>query len=212
MKNASLFLILSLFTVLISCKTSSDAAKNQPIEPTVKNREFKIPTDAHPQRENILPTEVDDQIELPEQRKPSAVKQNSVNQTSVIVYKTKGNYANLVPVRLSDDKSEIVSYPAPSDLIRNGSLVKQTELISSYLIDNIGIGKNTVFLKLTIEEYASMKNQMLLSDLFNLIIDKDPFLEMYNCGSKNSYSNLKNELIDQINNGELKTKNKNLLK
>ena len=38
------------------------------------------------------------------------------------------------------------------------------------------------------------------------------FLEMYNCGSKNSYSNLKNELIDQINNGELKTKNKNLLK
>lgn len=32
-----------------------------------------------------------------------------------LIYKTKKDYTNLVPVLLSDDKTEIVSYPNPRD-------------------------------------------------------------------------------------------------
>jgi hypothetical protein len=125
-------------------------------------------------------------------------------QPPITVYKTKGNYNNLVPIRLSDDKTQIVSYPAPSDLKKEGEFLYPTELEGSLLIDNLGISKNTVFIKLTYEEYAALQNTLPLSELFKLIVDKAPFLEMYDCGNKQSFTNLKEQLNDQIRKGEFK--------
>ncbi len=122
----------------------------------------------------------------------------------IIVYKTKGNYNNLVPIRLSDDKTQIVSYPAPSDLKKDGQFLYPTELEGGLLIDNLGISKNSAFIKLTYEEYAALQNTLPLSELFKLIVDKAPFLEMYDCGNKQSFTNLKEQLNDQIRKGEFK--------
>ena len=65
----------------------------------------------------------------------------------VLVYKTKANYNNLVPVILSDGKTEIVSYPHPKDLIKGSRFPLPFILNDGYLLDNRGIGKNVAFLK-----------------------------------------------------------------
>lgn len=125
-------------------------------------------------------------------------------EPTIKVYKTKENYNNLVPIRLSNDKTQIVSYPAPSDLKKDGKFSIPTELEGGFLIDNLGISENTAFIKLTYEEYAALQNTLSLSELFKLIVDKDPFLEIYDCGNKQSFTNLKEQLNEQIRNGEFK--------
>jgi hypothetical protein len=125
-------------------------------------------------------------------------------EPTIKVYKTNGNYNNLVPIRLSDDKTQIVSYPAPSDLKKDGQFLYPTELEGGLLIDNLGISKNTAFIKLTYEEYAVLQNTLPLSELFKLIVEKAPFLEIYDCGNKQSFTNLKEQLNDQIRKGEFK--------
>jgi hypothetical protein len=55
---------------------------------------------------------------------------------NAIIYKTKANYNHLVAVTLSADKSEIVSYPHPSDINPNVLSVHPTELNKGYLLDN----------------------------------------------------------------------------
>ena len=52
------------------------------------------------------------------------------------IYKTRTNYNNLVPIGLSEDKSEIVSCPEPSDVYYMGQLAYPTELNQGYLLDN----------------------------------------------------------------------------
>src|SRR5436309_2146351 len=73
-----------------------------------------------------------------------------------MVYKTKANYSKLVPVDMSDDKTQIASYPAPTDVVSGSGYATPTQLHSGYLLDNRGIGKNAAFLKLTYEEYAKL--------------------------------------------------------
>ena len=95
-----------------------------------------------------------------------------------IVYKTTKNYNKNVAILLSEDKKTIVGYPHPTDVsVRN----YPTELKKGYLLDNRGIGKNTAFISLTYEEYAALKNAPSLSELWDMIIDKNPIKEMYNC-------------------------------
>ena len=118
----------------------------------------------------------------------------------VLVYKTKADYNNLVPVILSDDKSEIVSYPHPSDIFVDGKLTLPLVLNNGYLLDQRGIGKNVAFLKLSYEEYSKLDSLPPLKELYNLIIDKDPLSELCNCGIKTAFTDevtQLNELIDQ---------------
>jgi hypothetical protein len=122
-----------------------------------------------------------------------------------LVYKTRVNYNNLVPVIMSDDKSEIVSYPHPTDIKNGEKFQTPTLLHNGFLLDNRGIGLNVAFLKLTYEEYSKLKNPPPLKDLYKLISDKDPLLEMYDCGYKNSDLNLVNHLNNLIDNAELST-------
>ena len=56
----------------------------------------------------------------------------------IIIYKTKADYFDKVPVTLSEDKSMIVAYPSPGDLFYKGGLSLPTKLDDGYLLDNRG--------------------------------------------------------------------------
>jgi hypothetical protein len=114
----------------------------------------------------------------------------------IIIYKTKVDYSQNVAIRLSADKSKIISYPYPTDVFYKNMLAYPTKLDNEYLLDNLGININTAYLSLTLKEYSQYKEVPSLIELYNLIIDKNPLIEFYNCGNR---QNLTNEIID-INN------------
>ena len=120
-----------------------------------------------------------------------------------IVYKTKKPYNNLVPVLLSEDRSEIVSYPDPTDVYYHGKLAYPTRLKRGYLLDNRGIGPNVAFLKLTYQEYAKLPVVPKRTDLYAMIIDRDPLKELYRCGDRAKYQSIVSELNKVIKAGKL---------
>jgi len=105
---------------------------------------------------------------------------------SIIIYKTKANYSNYVPVGLSSDKKEIISYPHPKDVITDNGFRLPTELKNGYWMDQIGVGINSAYLKISIAEYSNLKEPLSLAKMKKMIIDIDPFIEMWNCGIKGS--------------------------
>ena len=107
----------------------------------------------------------------------------------VIVYKTTGDYYNLVPVTLNETKDTVVSYPAPSDLYTNGKLALPVKLENGYLFDQRGINANTAFTSFTYEEYSKMEFAPSVTDLISSISDPNPFEEIYNCGKINEFKN-----------------------
>ena len=123
----------------------------------------------------------------------------------VLVYKTKANYNNLVPVILSDDKTEIVSYPHPNDLIKGSGFPLPFILNDGYLLDNRGIGKNVAFLKLTYEEYTKLENVPSIKELYDNILDKDPLTELCDCGVKTAFSDDTKQLNKLIDNRKIRT-------
>lgn len=120
-----------------------------------------------------------------------------------IIYKTKEDYSKFVPVILSEDKSKIISYPHPSDIIVNDVFSYPTELEKGYLLDNRGININVAFLNLTYEEYSKLETAPLLEKLFSMILDKNPLVEIYNCGNRYTFKNEISDLNKLINNNEL---------
>lgn len=104
----------------------------------------------------------------------------------LIIYRTRADYRLMVPVMMDDDKNEIVSFPGPGDLYVQGELALPVTLENGYLLDIRGIGPNMVFLKITYEEYAALISVPSLTELQKMILDKDPFLEMYSCGYRKS--------------------------
>ncbi len=121
----------------------------------------------------------------------------------VIIYKTKNDYYNKVPVILSDDKSKITSYPGPSDLIRNKELALPIKLNDGYLLDVRGINQNVAFLDITYGAYTKAMRVYTVQQLYDMIIDKDPLLEMYDCGNKNKYKDEVMEINTVIDEGKL---------
>ncbi len=121
-----------------------------------------------------------------------------------LIYKTKADYTNLVPVILSEDKTSIISYPDPKDIVIGGVYQIPTSLKDGYLIDNRGIGKNVAFLKLTYEEYSKLTEVPSLSKLMELIVDKDPLIELCDCGNKNAFTDIKGQLNGLIDSSALR--------
>lgn len=120
-----------------------------------------------------------------------------------IIYKTKSDFDKLVPVTLNDEKSEIISYPAISDIYYKGKFAYPTKLSDGFLLDNRGIDKNVAFLKLTYEEYSKLKKTPSIMELRAMIISDDPLIEMYDCGSKYKFKNLLEDIDKLIKNNEL---------
>ncbi|MGG7035856.1 MAG: hypothetical protein ACI7YS_11790 [Flavobacterium sp.] len=122
-----------------------------------------------------------------------------------LIYKTKNDYSNLVPILLSADKTEIISYPHPNDLKVGSGYPLPTFLNDGYLLDNRGIGKNVAFLKLTYQEYSELKNPPSLTELYSYIIDKDPLTELCDCGNKTAFTDIKKQLNILIDKKKLRT-------
>ena len=120
-----------------------------------------------------------------------------------LVYKTRKDYFKNVPVSLSEDKSKIVSYPAISDIYYKGQLAYPTKLEKGFLLDNRGINTNTAFLSLTYEDYSKLKEVPKLTELFAMIIDKEPFTELYNCGNRYNFKDEITELNEIIKSDKL---------
>lgn len=132
-----------------------------------------------------------------------AVAEVSYTGEQTIIYKTRTNYSRYVPVTMNADKTEIVAYPAPSDVYRNGKLAYPTPLADGYLLDNRGIGLNSVFLKVTYEEYSKLAQAPSLKEMMDLIVDKDPFLRIYNLGTRSRFKDEVTEINGIISKNEL---------
>lgn len=129
------------------------------------------------------------------------LKFNEVQPT--IVYKTRANYDTLVPVILSEDRSEIVSYPDPRDLIMPPSgdkpaLKKQytlpVKLEEGYLLDNRGVGIYTAFLDMSYREYSALTQPPLLEELNQRILDRDPMTEVCDCGDRLVFKDVERQI------------------
>ena len=115
-----------------------------------------------------------------------------------IIYKTHKDYFKNVPITLNESKTEVDSYPAPQDIYYNGELAYPTKLKKGYLLDNRGIGRNTVFLKYSYEEYSKLKEAPSLDGLMKSIIDKEPFTEIWDCGNRYIFKDIEIELNEII--------------
>jgi hypothetical protein len=106
---------------------------------------------------------------------------------------------------MSEDKSTILAFPFPGDLIINGKLALPTALSEGYYLDNKGINRNVAFLQVTYEEYSQWMNPPSAEQLMTRILDKDPLLEMWDCGIRDTEmtQTLINGLNDIIVNGKM---------
>ena len=120
-------------------------------------------------------------------------------QPHVIVYKTKRNNYDKVPVVYKDHK--ISAYPDPADIRAMGSRAKPVKLHKGYLLDRYGIGPESRFLNMTFQEYGALKQVPDRSLLTHRIEKSDPFIELYDCGimprNPDTVVNRLNYLIDQ---------------
>ena len=106
---------------------------------------------------------------------------------SAIVYKTTGDYYQLVPITMDEARDKVVSYPAPADLFTNGKLALPVKLENGYRFDHRGINANTAFTSFTYETYSQMESAPSTSELIKSISDPNPFEEIYNCGKINEF-------------------------
>ncbi len=121
------------------------------------------------------------------------------------VYKTKGDYESLVPILLNDEGTEIISYPHPKDIIIDGGFPLPIVLKNGYLLDIRGINKNVAFLKMNYEVYSKLPNPPTIAELNDLILDKDPLLELCDCGNKIAFTDIEKQLNELIEQNKLKT-------
>lgn len=113
----------------------------------------------------------------PIENKPDQAVMNA--RPPIIIYKTFQDYFYNIPVTLSTDRAKIVSYPGISDIYFNGELAYPTKLAGGYLLDNRGVGIHSAFLKITYDEYSKLTVMPSTEELYDMVIDNNPFSEMY---------------------------------
>ena len=112
----------------------------------------------------------------------------------VLVYKTKADYSQLVPVSLNESGDKVVSYPAPADLYTNGMLALPVQLDNGFLFDQRGINPRTAFTSYTYDEYSKLETAPSVHELLDKIVDPDPFEQLYDCGNRSQYKNMEKDL------------------
>jgi len=127
-----------------------------------------------------------------------------------LVYRTTADHTDRVPVLLSEDRSTIVSYPHPKDVRVADGYPLPTALANGYLLDNRGIGLNVAFLRYTYAEYAALHDAPPVAELEAAILERDPLVELCDCGPRNTYTDLVKELRTMIASRALDTRCKRL--
>jgi hypothetical protein len=120
-----------------------------------------------------------------------------------IIYKTRADFSRLIPVELSEDKTQLASFPDVADIYREGELAYPTTLNNGFLLDNRGIGPNVAFLKLTYDDYRKLDGTPPAAELMENILERDPLTEMYQCGNRSQYKDVVSELNQLISSGRL---------
>ena len=77
---------------------------------------------------------------------------------------------------MNDAKTEIVSYPDPTDIKDNK---RPTTLNDGFLLDNFGIGKNVAYLDYTYEQYAALEQVPDMETLMQHISERNPLTAYY---------------------------------
>lgn len=130
------------------------------------------------------------------QEKGKPMRQISSPKPGIVIYKMKRDYSRNVPVLLSDDKKEIVSYPHPMDLIVMTSKdVMPIRLHGGYYLDRRGINKNVAFLNISYNSYRKLRKPLSIKEIEKLITDRNPLSFFLSC-SNLTYSV---KIIDSIN-------------
>lgn len=128
-----------------------------------------------------------------------------------IVYKTSGDYSDLVSVTLNDSGNRIVAYPAASDVSLMGAeKLRPISLRKKYLLSRGTVTPNSAFLSITWKEYASMQN-VTQEKILSLVKHKKPFLEMYNAGLLTDILEMEKAMNRLIKDNQLKKVCKQLI-
>ena len=122
-----------------------------------------------------------------------------------LVYKTKQDYFNKVPVVLSPDRTRIVSFPDPADLRLSDGYPYPVKLDSGYLLDRRGISPFVAFLAISYDEYAAFTTAPTVNYLAGRILDDDPLKEMYECAVNYNDSDVVSSLNRLIGESKLRT-------
>lgn len=122
------------------------------------------------------------------------------------VFKLNGDFVDKVPITLNEDKSEIVAYPGIEG-IKNK---KPTPLGNGYYLDNGLVNPNVAFINMTLEEYGALSSAPSLDKMQELIISKQPFESICNCGNKAAIDKPLIMLTEMVKSGELEKKCKKI--
>ncbi len=117
-----------------------------------------------------------------------------------LVYKTRADYFDRVPVGMNAEKDRIISYPDPTDLYDGNTPALPTRLKNGYLLDNRGIGTNVAFLTYTYAAYSALSKVPTLNQLTDSLLDRNPLTELWDCGARSQFKNeveALNALIDR---------------
>lgn len=123
----------------------------------------------------------------------------------VLVYKTKADYRQLVPVTLSPDGKRVESYPHPRDLKAGEELQLPVPLQNGYFYDRRGIGLHTAFLNMTYAEYAQLSQPPTRNELRLMVLDANPITELCDCGNQSAFRNPETQLNQLIKLDRLRT-------
>jgi hypothetical protein len=130
----------------------------------------------------------------------------------ISIYKTNGDYYDLVTIGMKGDKifrtSHLINDDYRFDYTNNDTVYnRRTRLINGYVLDRESSSEYDVFLSLTFKEYMSKetKNGYLPHDtLYKYIIDKNPYTEYYRESISESFSISDTAAINElIRKGEL---------
>ncbi len=129
---------------------------------------------------------------------------NAADTRPLMVYRTKQDVHDKVPVGLSADGRHIISYPSPQDLRVDGTLLQPTPLGATHWLDNKGIGLRTGFLRMTYAEYAALSEAPAIAEMEAQLLDRDPFVELCDCGTRGSMADPVKELGQLVRKGRLR--------
>jgi hypothetical protein len=118
-----------------------------------------------------------------------------------LVYKTRADYFDRVPVLMNAEKNKIVSYPDPTDLKIGNTFAQPTKLQNGYLLDNRGIENNVAFLTYTYDTYSALPKAPALNQLMDSLLDRNPLTELWDCGSRSLFKKEVDELNALIDKG-----------
>ena len=132
-------------------------------------------------------------------RKATATAESMAERTRpLMVYRTKQDLHDKVPVGLSEDRQHILAYPQPKDLLLGGKLRLPTKLAGNYWMDNKGIGLNTGFLRMTYAEYAALQEAPPLAEMEAMLMDRDPLESLCDCGLRGTMADPVKEINDLL--------------